>query len=241
MMDLATRDRLKKRIYAAADQDAFGPTSDALQRHLRPGVAVLDAGCGNGTWLLRDFRDRVGYVVGVDAVPPNSPRLLDGFALSKLENIPFLDESFDVVLCYYVVEHLADPHAVFREFHRVLKPGGALIIKTPSLLAPMTLVSKILPHRFHERLKSDLLGVNEDEVFPTLYRCNTTGRMSRTARECGFDQEMLVTVDQTYDYFTFRRLTYALALLYSRVVHLPLAKAFRNQIIGVFRKRGTQA
>ncbi len=42
------------------------------------------------------------------------------------------DESFDTILSIEVIEHLENPRAVFREFHRLLRPGGRLILTTPN-------------------------------------------------------------------------------------------------------------
>lgn len=48
-----------------------------------------------------------------------------------LEQIPFSDETFDMVICNHMLEHVDDPEAVLRQLHRVLKPGARIICQTP--------------------------------------------------------------------------------------------------------------
>lgn len=50
------------------------------------------------------------------------------------EDLPYADESFDVITCSEVVEHLENYRRVFREIYRVLKPGGLAIVTTPNVL-----------------------------------------------------------------------------------------------------------
>lgn len=48
--------------------------------------------------------------------------------------LPFIDQTFDLVFCTEVMEHVAEPKRMLQEIHRVLKPGGHLILTTPFLV-----------------------------------------------------------------------------------------------------------
>jgi len=90
----------------------------------RTDAHVLDIGCGAKPYLpfVAPFAERY---IGVDAV--EGPYVDHVIAAEKL---PFEDESFDLVLCTQVLEHVNDPTAVLSEIRRVLRPGGGALIST---------------------------------------------------------------------------------------------------------------
>jgi SAM-dependent methyltransferase len=56
--------------------------------------------------------------------------------ISSAVHLPVLDASFDSILCTEVLEHVPDPMATWREFHRVLRPGGRVLLSTPMYWPP---------------------------------------------------------------------------------------------------------
>ncbi len=240
MLKAETQEKLKNKLYPAVDQITFGPVTKALEQHLQPGVRVLDAGCGKGSWVLRKYRPRIGFLVGVDIeAPEDGHGRMDEFVLSELDDMPFPDATFDVVICYEVIEHLRNPQKAFAEFGRVLNDGGVLIFKTPCAISPLFFLSRCSPLLCHKTIKKLLLGVQESHVFPTYYRCNTLRNLDDTLRAKGFQKEMLVSVEETHCYLVFNMVAYCIGLLLSRLVQvLHLTRPFRSQLIGVYRKLG---
>jgi SAM-dependent methyltransferase len=53
--------------------------------------------------------------------------------LGNAESLPFADDSLDVVICTQMIEYVTDPAALAREIHRVLRPGGSLLLSAPSI------------------------------------------------------------------------------------------------------------
>ena len=244
-MPLTSEQRLalRNKRHPTADERLFAPMNAALRQFMRPGAAVLDAGAGPGTWILdryaRHLRLAVGADVGFPAAylaPANAQKRRELPVLADLARLPFADASFDAVVCYNVIEHLPNPSAVFREYARLLVPGGGLLFKTPCLTNPTIVASHLLPFTWHQRIKRRLIGGDEDGVFPTYYRCNTPASLERALRDAGLQRQTLVTVDQTYDYLHFSALTYNLGLLYSRLTTAPGLGWLGNAIIGVYTR-----
>jgi SAM-dependent methyltransferase len=97
------------------------------------GQKALDcpAGDGRATFLLR----RQGAAVTAADLYPESMRV-DGVTsefVDLSEPLPYPDDTFDLAVCQEGIEHLPNQLLVLSEFHRVLKPGGSLLVSTPSL------------------------------------------------------------------------------------------------------------
>ncbi len=100
---------------------------------LRPGLDLLDVGCGPGTITI-DLAARVapGRVVGIDRVDAADPATAPDnvtFAIGDVYDLDFRDASFDVVHAHQVLQHLGRPIEALIEMRRVLRPGGVLAIR----------------------------------------------------------------------------------------------------------------
>lgn len=101
------------------------------------GGRLLEVGCGDGDFLVE--AEEAGFLVtGVElasaACEQARARLKHGEVVcGLLEKSGLTEESFDLCVLSDVIEHVRDPLAFLREVHRLLKPGGAIFIATPSL------------------------------------------------------------------------------------------------------------
>ncbi|MFQ6000512.1 MAG: class I SAM-dependent methyltransferase, partial [Anaerolineae bacterium] len=102
-----------------------------VKRHLTPKARVLDAGCGRGG-VIELYAGKVGQAVGLDTdlTSLREHRCLKQLVAGSLAAMPFPGDLFDVILCTWVVEHLEEPDAVFREMARVLNKRGHLLLLT---------------------------------------------------------------------------------------------------------------
>ena len=120
---------------------------------LPPGVRVLDAGCGEGV-LVEEFAARLN----IEGIDPNysSDRVRTG----SVTALPYDDNTFERAICLDVLEHLTydeQPRAL-RELHRVLKPGGELLVSIPNLAH--------LQSRIHFLLQGRLIRTASEEKHP---------------------------------------------------------------------------
>lgn len=130
----------------AADWDARFPddgpayTAAVAEMGLRPGDAVLDAGCGTGRTLppLRSAVGARGTVIGADLTPAMLEAAVRGgrrssglLLLADVARLPLRDESLDAVFAAGLIAHLPQPDVNLRELARVVRPGGRLALFHP--------------------------------------------------------------------------------------------------------------
>jgi len=105
---------------------------------LRPGMSILDVGCGPGT-ITADLARRVapGVVVGIDrseevvALAAEQAGDVEGllFTTGDVYALDAADDSLDVVHAHQVLQHLSDPVAALREMRRVCRPDGVVAVR----------------------------------------------------------------------------------------------------------------
>lgn len=97
-------------------------------------ASILDGGCGSGRNLIE--LARYGEVSGVE-ISEASAEVARGREVGEvhtcsLVDLPFAEDSFDLVTCLDVIEHLDDDVAALTELRRVVKPGGRLVVMVPA-------------------------------------------------------------------------------------------------------------
>ncbi|MBU0509436.1 methyltransferase domain-containing protein [bacterium] len=155
--------------------------ADGLEREL-----VLDAGCGDNTTLGKR-KEPLKKLVGLDPLQDDLkknpwPRHRTS---GVIEHLPFADEVFAGVYCDSVFEHIDDPKKVCREFFRVMKPGGRVLINTNSVFNPFMFPNKFLSIRQREWIK-EKLRIESEGTYPAPYRINTRRRLVKHLRSAGF-------------------------------------------------------
>jgi 2-polyprenyl-3-methyl-5-hydroxy-6-metoxy-1,4-benzoquinol methylase len=124
-----------------------------LARGRLPRGRVLDLGCGSG-YGTTSLASNHPCVVGLDRIRPDRASRAGGgrFVRAQLEGMPFAPGSFELIVSFQVIEHLADPSEYLDAIARLLTPGGAALITTPNRLQS----DGVNPFHVHEYLAEEL-------------------------------------------------------------------------------------
>jgi SAM-dependent methyltransferase len=209
-----------------------------IQKYLAPGQTVLDAGCGRYMKFSKELADgRQVFGIDLESTLDTRNQTAPFGVRGNLSQLPFKAESFDMVISRSVVEHLDDPPQVFREFCRVLRPGGKVVIVTPNRYDYVSIIASVTPYRLHRSLVSKIFRVSEEDVFPTLYRANTLSSIRKALTGAGLIEKELDTVNHYPAYLMFSPVLFRLGMLYERLTALPLFRSLRGSILCVFEKQ----
>ncbi len=132
--DWLNRQRLDAAMYPRlALRGAFTERIATALRWIGSGKTVVDVGCGDGS-ISERIRLEGNDVTGLDfaealGAARRYPKVKT--QAGEAHRLPFPDASFDVCFAGEIIEHYEDPDSLVKEWTRVLKPGGSLIVTTP--------------------------------------------------------------------------------------------------------------
>lgn len=89
-------------------------------------VLMVGSGGGIEVWLREALQGKNAELVRTDIDPDRKPDVVDDITASQ-----FPDESFNAIVIMEVLEHVTQPFAAVAELHRLLRPGGLLVMSTP--------------------------------------------------------------------------------------------------------------
>lgn len=160
----------------ASDDIVMAVLTPALRRLAAGGrpLRMLDVGCGPGNTLRRlaPWGRAFGAEYSEVGLAVARRRGLTRLVAADSVRLPFPAESMDVVLALDVIEHVADDAAALREAHRLLRPGGLLLLTVPAFMALWRSHDELYGH--HRRYsKAGLLSAVGAAGFETV-RCEFT-------------------------------------------------------------------
>lgn len=110
---------------------------ELLKDHDLRGRSVLDVGCGSGQfsqWAAARGARLTSLDIGVRLLDHTRRRCSTRPVAADACRLPFVSDSFDVVISSECIEHTIDPRLALREIYRVTRPGGLLVVTVPNQL-----------------------------------------------------------------------------------------------------------
>jgi SAM-dependent methyltransferase len=181
---------------------------------------------------VRVFRGEIARVVGVDIDPAviSNTELDEAHCISEDGVLPFTDETFDIALGDWVMEHVKVPGLLLSEIRRVLKTGGSFFFRTPNTSHYVTLIARCTPYWFHKRVANWARGypAEEHDPWPTYYRLNSRRKVEAEGRKAGFRETEVRWWEGEPAYLVFNPIPFLLGVAYERVVN-------RSQVLSPLR------
>ena len=199
-------------------------------------LVVLDAGCGNGNYIIDENRSKIRWAAGLDVRKEfvKNNICLDEIAIGNLENLPFEKNFYDIVLSLWVLEHLKDPQNAIKEIARVLKPGGLFMFATPNKdYFPLKIVHLLKNTGINSILNKILFGRSKTDIFPAYYKANTLKDINILVKDYFEIEELKLNYDVSY--LAFNKITYNVAKELAQTPNY-MHRYFYPHVIGIAKK-----
>lgn len=211
---------LASRLHARFYSSAVHPYRQYEQRVdslLKPSDVLMDAGCGRSAPVLAKYIGRARRLIGIEIVDfRDVPPQIETHS-ADLAKLPLEAESVDLIMSRSVFEHLQDPRSVYKEFSRVLRPGGKVVFLTANLWDYGTMVARLVPNRFHAAIVRKVEGREEEDTFPTAYKTNTRGVVDTLAAEAGLSVTRFEYLNQYPNYLGFNGILFLIGIGFERI------------------------
>ena len=196
---------------------------------------LLDIGCGEAN-LVDDYVGKAKLMVGIDRYiqPIRKTIEIENVVEGDIAALPFASESFSLITCSWVLEHLERPERVFAAIGRVLKPGGCFLFITPNIHHFLIRARRFIPNQISTPVVDAMYGRGEDYIFQTYYRANSRAAIDQKLLPLGFENVQFEYVSDP-SYLAFNRPLFRLSVLVERVIDrfCPTGKV---HLIGLYRK-----
>ncbi|HPA25343.1 MAG TPA: class I SAM-dependent methyltransferase [bacterium] len=205
---------------------------DFLSGHLEQNSLIVDAGCGEGGDIMSKYQGRVSSIIGldIDSESLEKNQNVDQKIVANLEQISLEDNTIDIVVAIFVLEHLKNPLEVFKEIRRVLKKDGVLIFLTPNLFNPIMFFSKISPYFIHKILRKYILK-NPEKAYKTFYKINTKSKLVSLLKQANFTTMQIKRAGNP-EYLGFCKPLVGVAIFWEKIIASRFLNFLKMYLIG---------
>jgi SAM-dependent methyltransferase len=213
------------------------PFHDLVIRSIVGCDRVLDAGCGVGKIFQYSFTNKTKLLVGLDLrLDLAENNQVQCATRASVVQMPFANQSFDLIFSRFLLEHVEQPQTTFNEFARVLKPGGKLIILTPNSFHYFPVAGKLIPNGLHKYF-ARLVSYRDEDTFMTYYRANSKRKLVDFGKNVSLSLENIIMNEPCPYFLSFSPITLAPAIFYERTINrFRLLSNLRAHIIAVYTK-----
>jgi SAM-dependent methyltransferase len=213
--------------------------SRTIQRFLPQHGVIVDLGCGREASEIKRLDYRMNTLIGLDIEYFDKRIVTDGIYLvnNDINNISIKDYTADIVISRSVLEHVKYPSRVYSEVFRILKTGGYFIFLTPNSKDYSSIIARLIPNRFHPIIVTKTEGRDDNDVFPTYYRCNSYASIKKFADVVGFTILDFEYLGQYPAYLAFNPMVFLLGTIYDKLIcKYDLFRQLRGWVLAVLRK-----
>jgi SAM-dependent methyltransferase len=229
--------RMMRRFGYFSGEAWYEATIDSL---VKEDTSWLDVGGGKTLFpsnerLSRALSERCALLVGVDPSPNiNGNPYLHERANCAVEEYNS-ERKFDLATLQMVAEHVREPRLIVESLARLIKPGGRVVVYTPSRWSPVCIAASLIPFWLHKPITCAVWGLSGEDTFRTFYRMNTRNRLRRLFQEGGFKEIAFARLDNCTSFRGLRVLCF-LDLCFWWVLHKLRLKYPISELLGVYER-----
>lgn len=184
------------------------PFLDHVSSALRPGVRILDVGSGARPVVPPESRPQGCHYAGLDVsgdeLDRAGPSAYDERIVADIGQASArLQDRFDLVISWQVLEHVESMRAALDAQHRALVDGGRMVAMVSGSLGVYAVLARIIPYRVSTAIQERLLGIDGADKFPTRYDSCRASRLSALLKEGGWRSHEIAPFYKGGVYFRF--------------------------------------
>ena len=200
-------------------------------------LKVLEAGCGLDSFIAKELvreMDIISHGIDIDEYAVNN-KFLDKVFIGDASEMPFENNSYDLVSAVWLLEHVLDHRRIIGEIYRVLKNEGMAILNFPNPTAPEAIVTKHTSTDFHIlfRKKISKLHNASGHTFPTVFSYKNLQDIDDAFKDAGFSNVTILTFAETYYRFRTHFILGNISKAYCSLLDLLGLSLLKSSIVAI--------